>query len=253
MSMLIKFTRVAVCAALAVGVASSARVHAQAPGQPGGQQGNPAAGGKGGYQGPITPTPWFTNPQIGQQLKFNETQQSQLGKAYQQSWDSYQKGINGLDKTLTDAQRQQRMRELQQNFHKDFSQTHESILTDPEQRQRYNQLHWQYRGYSAFEDPQIAEKLRLTPEQRDKFGQYNQQWSKQMNEFGPSYYSNPQTAAQQWSKMQGQQNQNINSVLTPQQQQAWQQMTGQPYNFQPNAYFSPPTTTPNPTNPSGKK
>lgn len=195
------------------------------------------------YSGPITQNPWFSNPQVRQQLNFNNEQYTQLQKAYTNAWNQYQQGLNNFEKTLTPEQRNQRMQELQQNFYKNYGTATNSILTDPEARARYNQLQLQYRGYDAFYDPMVQEKLALTPEQRQKVAQYNQEWTKSMQELGRDYATNPEKASQRFNEMRKRDLGRLEQLLTPQQRQTWAQLTGNPYNFQPNVYFQTPATT----------
>jgi len=202
---------------------------------------------KGNFQGSIQQTPWFSTPEIRQQFKFNDDQFNRLNKAYQESWTRYNTGVSGLDKTLSAEQRDARMRELEQGFYKDFSGVTGNIITDPAQQQRYNQLYLQYRGYGAFQDPMVTEKLKLTPEQRMKLGTFGQEWSKQMSDLAPMYQKDREGATSRFTKMQSEYNERINSVLTPEQRQTWQQMRGDAYTFPPSAYFPSSTgTTPNP-------
>jgi len=222
--------------AVVFGIASFAHGQVQQKTQPATPQINTMPG--------ITQTPWFSNMQVRQQLKLNDEQFNNLNKAYQQAYTTYQKDINGLDKTLPDAQRQQRMRDLEQNFYKDLGNSTNTIFTDPAQRQRYNQLYWQYQGYRAFSNPTIAEMLKLTPEQRDRFNQMQSDWTTQMGKLGPLYQTDKQAAIDQFGKLQAQNTERINSVLTPEQRTAWQQMAGMPFVFPPEMYFNLNTPVP---------
>jgi len=199
----------------------------------------------GTQQGGRQQTPWFAAPEVRQQFKLNDDQFSQLNRAYQDSWSRYQKSINELDKNLTPDQRNERMRELNQGFQKEFSNSTNNVFNNPEQRQRYNQLNWQYRGYGAFEDPTVAEQLKLTPEQRTKLSSFNQDWNRQMTELAPSYQTNRDDATNRFTKMRSEMGSRINTVLTPEQQRTWQQMVGETYNFPPSVYFSGQQNTPN--------
>jgi len=198
--------------------------------------------------GGIAQSAWFNNPQVRQQLNWNDEQFNGLNKAYQQSYMNYQQGINGLDKTLTDAQRQQRLTDLQQSFYKDFSVASDKHLADPAMRQRYNQLYWQYRGYDAFTYPPIAEMLKLTPEQRDRFTQLQQTWNTQMSKLSPMYQNqnDRQLALTQFGKLQSESNTQINGILTPEQQTQWRQMAGVAYTFPPEVYFNSNVAPPAP-------
>ena len=181
--------------------------------------------------------PWFANPQARTHLKFNDNQFNGLKQAYQNAWMNYQKGLSGIDSNANATQRQERLNELRQNFYNDFSAAPDLYLKDPGQRQRFDQLDWQYRGYGAFSDPFVANRMKLTPAQREKLDSYQQDWYAQMNKLVPVYQKNPDQVAGQFNKIQAQTAAQINSVLTPAQQQTWQQMTGSPFTFSPDAYF----------------
>lgn len=197
--------------------------------------------GSVGMQGSIGQTPWFADQSIRQQFKWNDDQYNRLNTAYQKSYSSYQQELNRLN-SLPAEQRQQRMSELQGNFWKDFSTTTNEVITDPQQRQRYNQLYLQYRGYGAFEDPMIAQKLNLTDEQRQKLRQFGTEWSTQMGTLGQSYRTDREGATKRFQQMQSQSGERINSVLTPEQQRSWREMTGESYQFQPGVYFQGSTS-----------
>jgi len=204
----------------------------------------PASTQPGPTPGMMNQTPWFSSPQIRQQLKINEEQFNNLNNAYRKGWENYVSNLNKVDPTLSESQRQARMNELQQNFNKDFSAAWQQVLTDPTQRQRYEQLFWQYRGYTAFSDPTVMERLKLTPEQRARLNQFQQDWSMQMSKLGPMYQTNRDMAIKQFNTLQTQNIERLNSVLTPEQRTAWQQMTGTPYTFAPDVYFGTSITSP---------
>ena len=129
------------------------------------------------------------------------------------------------------------MGELQQGFSKGFSTTTNEVFTDPQQRQRYNQLYLQYQGYNAFSDPAVQEKLNLTAEQRQKLGQNGQEWHKQMSELGRTYETDREGTTKKYIELRTQSGERISTILTPEQTKSWQQMTGETYQFPPNVYF----------------
>jgi len=200
-----------------------------------GQKGLP--GQQGGYQGGIGQTPWFSNPQVRQQFKLTDQQYNALNQAYGTAWQQYQQGIQGLDKGLTDAQRAQRIQEMQQGFYRNFGTNLSQTINDPQQLQRFQQMQLQYRGYGAFSDPTVQEKLKLTPEQRQKLGQYGTEWEKEMTGLAQGYEKDPTAAGKRFSELQTQAGERLNTILTPEQQRAWQEMTGPRYTFQPGIYF----------------
>ena len=230
MSFVRKILRASACAAIAFAAASFSQVQAQVIIQQGTGQPTMAPGR-------VNQTPWFTNPQIRQHLNINDNQFGALDKAYQNAWMNYQKGVVSIDKQLPEPQRQQQILEMQQRFYRDYSGSAEKYLKDPTQRQRHDQLYRQYQGYGAFADPAVADQLKLTPAQREKMQQYQQEWSTQMGKLDSMYQTDRQQAIGLYTQMQTQNGNRINSVLTPQQQTTWQQLVGQQYNFGPDVYL----------------
>jgi hypothetical protein len=196
-------------------------------------------GQQGVYHGGYGQTPWFSNPGTRQHLNLNDAQYNLLNTGYGQAYGIYQQGMTNMGKDLSPEQRSQKMAELQHGFNKSFTTTANGVITDPQQLSRYNQVQLQYQGYDAFSNPMVQDKLKLTPEQRQKMAQQGQDWHKQMNNLGSTYQTDPQGTAKRFNAMRYDSGRGINSVLTPQQQKSYLQLTGQSYNFQPSAYFQP--------------
>jgi hypothetical protein len=197
----------------------------------------------------INRTPWFNNTQIRRDLNLGDAQFRNLNTVYQQAYTNYQNGLNRISPNQTAAQRQQAIQNLQQQFYKSFNNNSAQYLTDPTQKQRMNQLYWQYRGFNAFSDPFVANQLNLTPAQQSRLGAYQQGWTTQMNKISPLLSTNRDQALKQYNDLSTQNTNQINSVLTPQQQAAWREMIGNPYNFNPDVYLpsntgAPPASAP---------
>jgi len=186
--------------------------------------------------GSITQTPWFSNQDVRQRLNLSNDQFNRLNTNYQNAWTQYQKGVAGLG-NLTPQERTQRMQDLQRQFYNSLSTTTNETLTDPQLRSRYNQLYYQYRGYGAFDDPTVQKDLGLTAEQQQKLAQYHQDWQNSMADLERTYATDPQGATRRFEEMRTRDQNQIQNVLTPQQRERWQQMTGEPYTFQPSIYF----------------
>ena len=209
------------------------------------QVGNAGVGVQAGAFNGYGQVPWYNNPGVRQQLQWNDTQYNQMNRHYAEAWNRYNDGVSQLDNKLTPEQLQQREAELQSGFHQDFSKGMTSTLSNPAAQQQYNQLFLQYRGYGAFNDPTVQQNLNLTPEQRQKFSQYDHQWNTQLNTWRGEYPTNREAIVNQFNESRQQAQTRINSTLTPEQRATWSEMTGKPYNFQPDVYFpnKPSTTT----------
>jgi hypothetical protein len=187
--------------------------------------------------GGVAQTPWFSDTGVRDQFKFSNDQYNALNKAYGDAWTHYNSSLAQFGSTLSGPERDQKTRDLQAAFYQNVNGSADRLITDPQQRQRYNQLHMQYQNYTAFNDPSIQQKLNLTPEQRQKLTQYGQEWNQQMGTLHRSYSSDTIGTTKRYNDMVQQNNQRFNSVLNQQQQQTWHQMTGAPYNFTPGVYF----------------
>jgi hypothetical protein len=227
-------TNIVTAVALGMLAAGGAAVAQQVPVQ--GIKAQPTAPPGITYGGPAQ-TPWFGDQDVREQFKLSNDQYKVLSKAYGEAWAHYNSGLGQLGNGLTEAQRAQKMRDLQAAFYQSVNGSVDRLISDPQQRQRYNQLHLQYQGYAAFNDPTIQQKLNLSNEQRQKLAQYGQEWNQQMSALHQAYQTDPIGTTNRYHEMVKQNNQRFNSVLNQQQQQAWQQMTGASFNFPPGVYF----------------
>lgn len=171
----------------------------------------------GSASGNIGQTPFFNNPAVRSELKMNDTQFNSLNRAYQNAYGTYNQSVNGLGNNLTPDQRAQRIEQLENGFNDSFNNTVDSTLTDAQSRMRYDQLYRQYQGLNAFNNMAVQSQLNLTPQQRTQIRALSTQWRDQQGANGTPNYS-------QYSEQ-------LNAILTPQQQQTWSQLTGSRFNF----------------------
>jgi hypothetical protein len=102
-------------------------------------------------------------------------------------------------------------------------------------RARFDQLNRQYMGLNAFNDPTLQRQLSLNPAQLGQLRQLSSQWRGQFQRLNQG--ANANISPDQWSQLTSQYWDQVNAILTPQQQQQWTQLIGDRYNFPPNAYF----------------
>ncbi|MEQ1830538.1 MAG: hypothetical protein ABL921_31570 [Pirellula sp.] len=222
---------------------SSQPVQAQANPIQRAQGTNASVNANSGFYVGIHQTPWFGNPTVRQQLQLNDEQFNQLNKGYTQSWNRYNQGLTGLDKSLADDLRMQRQLELSGSFNQDFSKSVDGVFSDKAARRRYNQMDWQYRGYGAFNDPTVQQQLKLNDEQRQTFNKYQNEWNQQMNTWQRDLANDRNGVASRWRDARNEWRNRINSTLTPEQSTMWTDMIGKPYDFPADVYFQNGTTT----------
>jgi hypothetical protein len=240
-----RFVKMAVAGLLSVSLTSAAWARAGGAGAGAGTgQAGVAQAGKTGTTttqvGGISQTPWFSNPAIRTQIGLNDQTFNQLNTTYGQAYGAYNTGVSQLGSTLTPQQRAQKMQDLQATFQQKMDQAIQSTVTDPTQRSRFNQLSLQHQGIGAFSGTMVQQQLNLTTQQKEMLGRFAQQYNQQLATLQQNAQTNPAAVNEQFNRLRLQAVQNINSVLTPQQQQTWQQMTGQPFNFQWSNFFPQP-------------
>jgi len=189
--------------------------------------------------GNISQTPFFTDPGVRRQLNLNSSQFNTLNGAYQNAYSRYNQALNNLNSNsnLTADQRAQQMQQLENQFNTQFGNTVNSTLTDTQAQNRFNQLNRQFQGFNAFNDPTIRQQLNLTSDQLSRIRQLSNDFRQQLQQFrrgaGNNLNNVDMTA---WNNVWSQYATQLNSVLTPQQQQTWSQLVGQPYTFSPNVF-----------------
>jgi len=108
-------------------------------------------------------------------------------------------------------------------------------ILDAEQMKRLKQIYFQQRGHSAWNDPEVAEELKITREQKDELKALQDKQQKEMRElFRPNFGANPDPAQppitrEQIEELRKTQEAQINGVLKPEQHEIWVQMLGAPF------------------------
>jgi hypothetical protein len=188
----------------------------------------------------ISPVPWFNNPSIRGELKLTPEQFKQLNTSYDQYYKRFQTGTSGLDK-LTPAHRAERINQLASTFNSDMATLVKEKLT-PVQTERFNQLYYQYRGYDALNDAPVLGKLELTDKQRDQLRKFAQEYEQKLTAIYGVLDKDREAATRSYMELRRATSQRIDTLLEAQQRRAWRNLTGSPYEFQPD--FSRQIKTP---------
>src|SRR5579864_3835186 len=187
---------------------------------------------------PASPTaaptfaPQFYQTQgVQQQLNLTPNQLQRMNDLYSQTNNQYQKRFNDFN-NLTPQERADRMRALATDFNTQYSKSLGSVLSE-QQMQRYNQLSSQYRGFDLFADPAIQKQLNLTTEQADQLRRADTDYQRELSELSKVAGTNRADATRRYGDLAQRRASKMNSILTAQQQQQYQALTGEPYNFPP--------------------
>jgi len=176
---------------------------------------------------------------VGKSLDINANQSRQLNQLTEQIQGRYRDEYGRLN-GLSDTDRAIRQQELNQRYYTDWLAGTKDIFT-PQQRDRYQQLYYQYGGFNTINDPAVQKRLNITEQQRRNLRDAINWSNSQYAEIQRLNATNPQQAAERYREYQKQNLERLNNFLTPEQQRAWKELVGDPYNFQPQ--FAPTTTT----------
>jgi hypothetical protein len=219
---------------LAGSVLAQAGAGQGAAGQGAKGQGSIVAGQPGPGVGGINKTPWFQDPAIRKELGVDELQFQALNQAYSKIFGGFQDRLGGLDR-LSEAQRAERLRELSLSFNAEVNRAAAQALKE-QQVQRFNQLFLQQQGFDAFTDPRLQRQLSLTDQQLQQLRKFGDAFDRDMQ--GLFRDPSSEDARRRFDALAKLRAEQINSILNAQQQQAFQQMLGQPFNF-PAPNFTP--------------
>lgn len=181
--------------------------------------------------GSINQNAWFLNPTVQAQLNLNAQQVSMLSQLYAQYYGQYYQTQVQLNNSsnLTDEQRLLQAQAINR-FYQNLSTSSQNVF-DANQRARFNQLLLQYRGYQAFNDPLIAQRLNLTNVQNARLRDYEQVYDQQLANIYKFRSVDPNVLPARLSELRNDFNRHLDGVLTPEQLVIWKQLIGEPYQF----------------------
>lgn len=222
----------ALCMTCSLSMSAMAQQPAQPPGQ---RPAQPAAQPGITTPAPTFPTPLYRMNDISKSLNLNQDQLARLNGLTEATQARYRDDLNKLG-ALNEADRAVRMRELNQRYYADWNKGAGDVFNDI-QRTRYQQLNYQYGGFNALYDADLQRQLNLTAEQQKNLQAHSDWNTQQLAEINRVGATDASRGAAMYRDYWTARQQRMNQFLTPQQQQAWTRMTGDPYQFQPS--FTP--------------
>lgn len=175
--------------------------------------------------------PLYQNPNVSRSLNLSNDQLSRLRDTTTQLQAQYRNQALQLV-NLPPAERTARMQELERNYTNDLTKHVDRVLT-PEQRTRYRQLELQSRGPGVFADIAVQRQLNLTRDQRERLRAIDEQTNRALRELARTAQGNRTEANRRYEALLRDTDNQINSVLSPDQRRAWQEMVGERFTFPP--------------------
>ena len=94
----------------------------------------------------ITPTPWFSNYALRQELAISNAQYENLSRAYADAYTRYNEAVAAIPVGMAIAEREGRLQVLEEAFNSDVNTAAEANVTDPQALQRFNELKLQHQN-----------------------------------------------------------------------------------------------------------
>ena len=172
------------------------------------------------------------NESVHKELKLSDEQvqgaKEAVHRIRQQHRADFDKAIN----SDAGADRRERVAQILQRVSAD-TLTQLKVLLKPQQLQRLKQIELQGRGLRAFDDAEIVETLRLTPDQKSKLHSIAEQAGRVMSQSLQTgdRAGNSSQALQKLFAARRKMMDEALSLLTPEQRKAWDERTGPPFEF----------------------
>ncbi|MFT3880699.1 MAG: hypothetical protein QM703_13670 [Gemmatales bacterium] len=181
--------------------------------------------------GAINLHPWFMQTAIRQQLNLAPEQANLLNQQYAQLYANYNASAGQLKNlaVVSDGSAVTSNHNANQ-FYANLDAAMRNLLTE-NQRIRFNQLAFQYRGYQAFQDPQISERLLLSDAQKRQLGEYEQVYNDQLKYAYLIRSVDPNVLPDRLNSLRREMNARISGMLSESQLRLWNELIGDPYFF----------------------
>jgi hypothetical protein len=179
----------------------------------------------------VSPTPWFSNYALRQQLALSNVQYQNLYNAYTDAYTRYNEAVAALPVGMAVAEREGRLQALEEAFNTDVNTAVESNVTDAQSLQRFNDLGRQYQNPTPSKTTAAQKHLALTDEQQRRLGLMAYQWNQMMAKLRERAANGPAVTDQELNELRREAQRQIESTLTPQQLPIWPQLAGPYYDF----------------------
>ena len=159
-------------------------------------------------------------PDVQRELNLTEQQKTQIRQMQEAMRTAWQEMRN-----LPPQERRQKIEELRQK-------NDPTKVLNETQRKRLRELELQAMGPMAFLQPEVADELKLTQEQRSRLQGIVMEQLQQLRELWQGGGFGQGQGAQNLQQIREQTEKQMLEVLTPAQRQQWQQMQGKPFQFE---------------------
>jgi len=170
-------------------------------------------------------------PNVQKDLKLSDEQVGKVQDTLREIQQNHSSDFAGL-RDLSQEERQEKMRTLGKTINDEVKK---ALSFSAEQSKRYDQIGLQARGFGAFSDPTVQEKLKLTDDQKSKVREIAEAARAQ---FQPGAFNKDasqeerEAARKKFTEMNKENMNKVLAALTDDQKKAWKELTGEPIEIQ---------------------
>ena len=214
-------------------------VQAQGQGQRRGQRpgGGGGQGGPGGFGGgPASMASLLGMPEVQKELTVTEDQKGLIDDMLRDLRQTGDRGGFNREQfqNLSQEERQKRFEEMRKQAEERTKKSDElaKMILEPKQIERLNQLVLQRTGAAALERQEVADKLGLTADQKDKIRKIREASRPERGAFDRNASrEEQQKAAAEARERRAKADADVLAVLTPQQKETWEKLLGKKFDF----------------------
>jgi len=180
---------------------------------------------------PTYPTPLYRMQDVSKSLNLNDRQVNRLNEMTDKLQQTYRDTYAKLA-DVPERDRAGRLQEVNRQYASDWMRGARDVMEE-KQLARYRQLELQYGGFGSLSDPDVQKRLNLTEEQRKNLRESIDWSTQQMTDINRQGADDRDRGVRLYRDYQKAYQDRFNKYLTPEQQRAWREMTGEAYEFQP--------------------
>jgi Spy/CpxP family protein refolding chaperone len=166
----------------------------------------------------------LSNKSVQKELKVDDAQAQKLDKLASETREKLQSALQGVAQDERAAKRQELNRTLGADIRKSVVE-----ILKPEQVKRFHQIQLQTAGVSAFMNPELQDKLKLTEDQKTKIQALNKDSRDQMREISQSFQSDREGTMKKMTELRKDLMTKATDLLSSDQKATLKDMMGEPF------------------------
>jgi Spy/CpxP family protein refolding chaperone len=201
---------------VSLAVLGADRAQAQRPGG----RGMGMMGGMGGMGA-------LMSPAVQKELSLSDDQVEKVSDLVRSNREEMREKMGSFQDLAPEERREKMMAVLRESEESSRAKLKDVLKAD--QLKRYEEINLQMAGLNAFSQPDVAKKLKLTDEQKEKVASLESDLRQEMRDLREQNQGDFRAALQKLREKQDEAKDKVVDLLTDDQKATWKEMTGKPF------------------------